>query len=402
MLKQDDLHIQLSKTILKLGANEAYIYSILSKNSLLDGGTIVHLPQLAEMLGISNRTENRDKIKQSLTNLESDLGLEFYMDFQFKKRFNLLELKGTHYFYAKIPSVKDNFVKMPLDDFNKLVYFEEKEYKQMIMLQYLYIVGMVDESGKVRKISYPTIGQIAEATGFDKKTVYRYNEILTKNELIYIDTVTINDKSKNIYSRWSDKEDVIEAAAETKVTGRISKVKKKEHVSAVEKKKQISVKSTTPKSENSDFDPSIVVALEGFVKSGLAMHKGTQSKINEAIQICGEDHLIFVIKELECACRDNGIPEFKWAGYFSNNIIPKATEHKRRVDLQRRANEELMNEPITPTVDYSQKYRETQKRIKEREEQKKKEEEENLMKSLTILLEEKEKPKEGCMLALGV
>ncbi|MDD9785880.1 hypothetical protein P5491_012875 [Priestia megaterium] len=339
MLQQNDLHIQLSKAILKLGANEAYIYSILSKNSLLDGGAIVHLPQLAEMLGISNRTENRDKIKESLANLQSNLGIEFYTDFQFKKNLNLLELKGSQYFYARVPSVENNFVKMSLEDFNKLVYFDEKEYKQMIMFQYLYIVGMVNEGRKERKISYPTIEQIAEKTGFDRKTVIRYNQILTKYKLIYIDTVTINDKSKNIYARWNDKKDVLEAVAEAKESGYISKVKKEQKEKVFEAKKEVAAKSNKQKRDNSSFDPSIEVALKGFIESGLAMHKGTQSKIKEAIQICGEDQLIIVVKELEHTCRNNGIPESRWAGYFSNNIISKANGRKRQVDAQKRANE---------------------------------------------------------------
>ena len=222
---------------------------------------MVYLPQLAEMLGIGNRTENRDKIKQSLANLEDNLGLEYYTDFQLKKRLNLLELKGTQHFYAKVPSVTGNFIKMSLKDFNKLVFIEERENKQMIMLQYLYIVGMINESGKERKISYPTIEGIADATGFNRKTVIKYNEILTKYELIYIDTVTINDKSKNIYSRQTDKEDVLEAAAEAKVAGRISKVRK-EQVSVVETTSKVVAKSTTPKSDNTGLDPSIAVALE--------------------------------------------------------------------------------------------------------------------------------------------
>lgn len=339
MLQQNDLHIQLSKAILKLGANEAYIYSILSKNSLLDGGTIVHLPQLAEMLGISNRTENRDKIKESLVNLQSNLGIEFYTDFQLKKSLNLLELKGSQYFYARVPSVEDNFVKMSLEDFNTLVHFDEKEYKQMIMFQYLYIVGMVNEGRKERKISYPTIEQIAEKTGFDRKTVIRYNQILTKYKLIYIDTVTINDKSKNIYARWNDKKDVLEAVAEAKESGYISKVKKEQKEKVFEAKKEVAAKSNKQKRDNFSFDPSIEVALKGFIESGLAMHKGTQSKIKEAIQICGEDQLIIVVKELEHTCRNNGIPESRWAGYFSNNIISKANGRKRQVDAQKRANE---------------------------------------------------------------
>lgn len=340
MLKtQDGLHIQIAKTILNQGANDAYIYSILSKSSLLDGGAIVHLPQLAEMLGIGNRTENRVKIKQSLANLEDNLGFEYFRDFQLKKRLNLLELKGTQHFYAKVPPVIESFIKMSLEDFNKLVYFEEKECKQMIMLQYLYIVGMVNESGKERKISYPTIEQIAEATGFDRKTVIRYNEILTKYELIYIDTITINDKSKNIYSRWNDKEDVIDAAAEAKETGHISKVRKKQQQAVVEVKKEVVTTSTTQKSNDNGFDPSIETALGGFVKAGLTIHKGTKSKVNEAIQICGKEQLIIVIKELEFICKNNGIPETRWAGYFSNNVISKAAERKKQVDAQERAKE---------------------------------------------------------------
>ncbi|SMQ78376.1 hypothetical protein SAMN05444673_3396 [Bacillus sp. OV166] len=402
MLIQDNLHIQISKKILNLEANEAYFYSILSKSSLLDGGAMVHLPQLAEMLGVSNRTENRDKIKQSLANLESNLGFEYYTDFQLKKRLNLLELKGTQYFYAKVPSVIDNFLKMSLGDFNKLVYFEEKECKQMIMFQYLYIVGMVNESGKERKISYPTVEGIAAATGFDRKTVFRYNEILVKYNLIYMDTVTIKDKSHNKYSRWSDKEDVIEAVAEVKITGYISKKRKTQHEGVVETTNKVVAKSTTPKNDNTGLDPSIDKALVGFVKAGLAMHKGTKSKINEAIEICGVEQLIIGIKELDFICRNNGIPESKWAGYFSNNIISKAKERKKQVEAQKRANEKLMNEPVTPTIDYTKTYRETQIRLKEMEKEKKIEEEEKLMKSLSLFTDEQEKPKEDWLLALGI
>lgn len=337
MLKQNNLHIQISKEILNQGANDAYIYSILSKGSLLDGGAIVHLPQIAEMLGIGNRTENRDKIKQSLANLESNLGFEYYTDFQLKKRHNLFEMKATQYFYAKVPPLIENFIKMSLEDFNKLVYFEEKECKQMIMFQYLYIVGMVNESGKERKICYPTIEQIAEKTGFDRKTVIRYNDILTKYELIYIDTITINDISKNLYARWGDKVDVLEATAEAKVTGRISKVRKKQ--GNVETKNKVIAKSTTQKGNDNGFDPSVETALDGFVKAGLTIHKGTTSKVNEAIQICGKEQLIIVIKELELICKNNGIPETRWAGYFSNNVIPKAAERKKQVEAQQRAKE---------------------------------------------------------------
>lgn len=355
MLKQEDLHIQISKTILNLGANEAYLYSILSKSSLFDGGAMVHLPQLAEMLGIGNRTENREKIKQSLARLESNLGLEYYTDFQLKKSLNLLEHKGTQYFYSKVPSVQGNFVKMSLSDLNKFVYFEEKECKQMIMFQFLYIVGMINERGKERKISYPTIEQIVEKTGFDRKTVIKYNEILTKYELIYIGTFSLNDKSKNIYSRWIDKEDVIEAVAEANETGHISKVRKKQQEAVDKIKKEVVTTPTTQKSNDTCFDPSIKTALEGFVKSGLTLHKATKEKINEAIKICGVEQCIIAIKELDFICRNNGIPESRWAGYFSNNIILKAKERKVKVDEQKKANEKLMNDPVHDTKKFEAK-----------------------------------------------
>lgn len=399
MLKQDDLHIQISKTILNLGANEAYIYSILSKNSLLDGGAMVHLPQLAEMLGIGNRTENREKIKQSLVNLESELGLEFYSDFQLKKSLNLLDLKGSQYFYTKVPLVEDNFVKMSLVDFNKLVYISEKECKQMIMFQYLYIVGMVNESGKERKISYPNIEQIAEATGFDRKTVIRYNEILTKYELIYIDTITINNKSKNIYSRWNDKEDVLEAVAEAKNTGHISKIRKKQQEAVVEAKKEIGTKATTQKSDNTGIDPSIIDSLQGFVKAGLKFHKSTKARIDEAIKICGEDNIIIIIKTMESKCRGN-MPSNQWAGYFFNNLVSEAQKRNAEVEAQKRANEKLMKEPVREIFDYNQKYRETHKLLKEREYRKKKEEEAKLLKELTINSDKKDQSKENWLLAL--
>ncbi|MEK4536334.1 hypothetical protein NST21_13515 [Peribacillus sp. FSL K6-1552] len=140
----------------------------------------------------------------------------------------------------------------------------------------------------------------------------------------------------------------------------------------------------------------------GFVEIGLAIHKGTKSKLNEAIGICGVDQLIIAIKELEFICRNNSIPESKWLGYFSNNIISKANERKKQVEIQKSANEKLMNEPVIPLFDYNKAYSETHKRLKEKEIEKKKEEEEKLWKNLSIFSEEQEKPKEDWLVALGL
>ncbi len=361
-------HIQIPKSVLAQGANEVFIYSILSKGSLVEGSTFIYLPQITEVFGTSNRTENRTKIKEILANLEESVGLQFFNDFQLQKSTCLTEVNFSKHFYAMLPSVKENFIKVYLEDLNRFYGLNNKESKHMMMFQYLYIIGMVNESGRDRKISYPTIEQIVQATGFDRKTVFKYNELLKKYEFIYYETITINDKSKNIYSRWSDQKDVIDAALEARTTGKISKTRndltKNTTENEVKSETAVLRSNTKEKTSTINLDPSILSVLKGFTDAGLTLHKGTVQKVEEAVKICGKDQILIVIKEMEYLCENNMV-QSKWAGFFSNNIVSKANERKNKVEAQKNADKKLEKISV-PADDYynDENYRKIHERNK--------------------------------------
>ncbi|MGP3610894.1 hypothetical protein [Anoxybacillus sp. PDR2] len=397
MEKSKNNFIKIPKSLLDLGVDEVYIYAIVGKGSLIDGTTVLYMPQLLEMLGVSNRTENRNKMKKALSNLSIALRLNFYSDFRMQNNVAVEEMKSSQHYYVKVPEVKDWFIKVYVKDLNKLLFIDIKESKAKLLLQYLYILGMINAKANERRICYPNIEEIAEAIGFNPKTVMKYNEILKEHELIYFETVSLNEISKNIYSRWSEKEDVIEATAEAKVTGYISKERKKKLETSVETKKEPVSKPPKQKCASTDIDPSILSVLEFFVKGGLVLHQGTKAKIDEAIQICGLDNFKIVVKEMESKCR-NSMPEKYWAGYFSKNVILEARRRKDTVEAQKRANEKLMNERVIESFDYVKAYRESFMQRKEKEDKINK----DIVKFFPQLIEEKEKPKEEWLKALGL
>ncbi|PKG24369.1 hypothetical protein [Niallia nealsonii] len=333
--------IQVKKNVFELGAEETFIYSIISKNSLIDGATMINLPYFLELLGMSNRTENRSKLKKYLSNLSSSLDVKYYKDFRLQKTVDVEKMKPSQHYYAQIPSAEGGFVKFYIKDFTKLMLIDSKEYKSMLLLQYLFMIGTIKESKAERLIGWQNIEQIAEAIRFNKKTVMKYNKIFQENELIYCGTVHLNGKDKNIYSRWDEQNDVIEAVKEAKVTGHISKKRKqKENEGVIEKKHKPLNNTFQQQANNNDIAPEVMIAIDSFLDAGLILHKKTKEKIEQAIQICGSEQFVKVVKELESRCK-NTMSEGQWAGYFSNNIIASAKEQRTHIDAQNKAMEEL-------------------------------------------------------------
>ncbi|WP_342543312.1 hypothetical protein MHH33_06955 [Paenisporosarcina sp. FSL H8-0542] len=355
--------VKVPKSIFSFGSTETYIYSVIGKESLVDGIATVYMPKMLEMLDLFNRTENMKKIKLALTNLTMGLGVKLYTDFRLSKLEIRENIKSSQHYYMKVPEVNSHFVKLFIEDFNNIMSLDIPESKAVLLHQYLFIIGMVDESGKVKKISYPTIDQISDAIGINRKTVMKYNQILLDLELIYYKTVSVKEKSLNIYSRWSDQEDVLEACSEVRKKGRFFKEQKKKDAIAPERISQASIKAPNQKEVINNVDPSIQSALEFFTNAGLAFHKGTIAKLNEAREICGVEGTVIVIKDLKLIC-SNSMPENQWAGYFSNNIIAKAHHRKAQGEAQRKANAKLDKEPNF-SIDYKELLLERKRNQKE-------------------------------------
>lgn len=346
--------VKVPKSIFSFGSTETYIYSVIGKESLVDGIATVYMPQMLEMLDLFNRTENMKKIKLALTNLTLGLGVKLYTDFRLSKLEIRENIKSSQHYYMKVPEVNSPFVKLYIEDFKNIMSMDIPESKAVLLHQYLFIIGMVDESGKVKKISYPTIDQISGAIGINRKTVMKYNQILLELELIYYKTVSVKEKSLNIYSRWSDQGDVLEACSEVREKGRFFKEQKKKDVIAPERISQASTKAPNQKEVINNVDPSIQSALEFFTNAGLAFHKGTIAKVNEARDICGVEGTVIVIKDLKSIC-SNSMPKNQWAGYFSNNIIAKAHRRKAEAETQRKANAELeLDSKSNISIDYKE------------------------------------------------
>ncbi len=193
---------------------DQFIYLLLKGMSNgVNGATVVHVDAIAEIMGLSSHTKNRTAIRNSLFSLEQNGLLLLYEDILLRKKIAVSDMKTAGTYFATIVEVKGDkgFTKIYYDDLLKFIEVDEKS-KDLMFAIYFNIIKRIYDSETSPDYSWVTIDTIEEETGINKKTVMSKIAIMKEKEIMYYEKVSEQaDKDKNYYSRWNDRQLLIDA-----------------------------------------------------------------------------------------------------------------------------------------------------------------------------------------------
>lgn len=200
--------VKMPRTFLNYGFPESrtdlgiLVYALLDAMDMNFLGVVqTTVSQLIEIAGLHNNNAMKMKFKEELQDLVEYGAITIYSDSTCSQIIN--DFKPADTIYVKVLEyVKGNqsFTKIFYEDLKKIVMLDEKN-KAKILRVYALIVSHIFYTSMSDKLSYVAIDTIANATGYDRKTVMRYVEVLCENRIILGITVHIGKKSMNYYTR---------------------------------------------------------------------------------------------------------------------------------------------------------------------------------------------------------
>jgi hypothetical protein len=193
---------------------EQFIYFILKGlANNINKATVVDTETIAGIMGLSSHSKNRVAIQNTLLLLEEKGLLLLYEDLLLTKQIPVGNIKLTKTYYGKLNEIagERGFTKIYYSDVHKFICLEEK-YKDLMFSIYFNIIHRIYDSVTSEDYSWVTIETIEDETGIDYRTITKYISVMKENEMLYYQTVKEGaKKDKNYYSRWTDREKLIEA-----------------------------------------------------------------------------------------------------------------------------------------------------------------------------------------------
>lgn len=178
------------------------VYALLDAMDMNFLGTVqTTVSQLIELAGLHNNNTMKMKFKEELQDLVEYGAIKIYGDITCSQTIN--DFKPADTIYVKVldyVQTGQSFTKIFYKDLKAIVMLDEKN-KAKILRVYALIVSHIFYTNTNDKLSYVAIDTIANNTGFDRKTVMRYVEVLCENKILYGITVHIGKKSTNYYTR---------------------------------------------------------------------------------------------------------------------------------------------------------------------------------------------------------
>lgn len=172
------------------------------------GVAICSINELIEMSGLYCNTAMKKKFKEALIKMNK-LGLiKIYLNKNLIKQ--EINFKASETLYIKVIDIvrgKEPFTKLFYSEFRKIIELNEPN-KAKILRVYLEIVRHIFFVISMPRVSFVGIGAICDDTGYDRKTVMNYIELLCQKEILVGVTVHLNKKSRNFYARIGDEKQI--------------------------------------------------------------------------------------------------------------------------------------------------------------------------------------------------
>lgn len=193
------------------------MYGIVRSSENKIGYTFTTVNELTKYCGLSR--SSTEKVSNILANLENQNLIEIYeensavkADIKNVKNSSPLSIKSN-----EMVSDTDSFIQIEMNEINKFMMSPNMGRKKgNVLRQFIYILSLINQGDKYRKICYPSIETIAKETGISSRTVKNYNKILIEEKLLTYNTLIIGkEKVKNIYSRPDDSQEINDAIAES-------------------------------------------------------------------------------------------------------------------------------------------------------------------------------------------
>lgn len=184
-----------------LDENELITLSIISSEqySLL-GIPHISINYILELLGKYPNDSNKRIIKEAVINLVKKDYIAIFSDAQCKVPLD--EIKHSKYFYVKVKErmyVQKNFTKVYFDELRKILALNNKSILKIFTV-YLHVIKPIYE-GTGNRVSFVGIETLVDATGYDRKSVMKYLDILCENEILCGVTIHSAKKSRNYFTR---------------------------------------------------------------------------------------------------------------------------------------------------------------------------------------------------------
>lgn len=181
------------------------------------GYSLVTLKQLVNDCGLS--ISSSKKVRIGLNKLLQKKLIKIYNNYDEESEVDIYQCSNNHQLIIKsfeMIAENDSFIMIKNEEIEKFIRLNIGLKKSKIFRQFLYIVGLINQGNKYRKICFPSITDIAKKTNISDRSVKNYNKILIDKGFLTYNTLIIEEeKIKNIYARPEDFQDIQDAIAQS-------------------------------------------------------------------------------------------------------------------------------------------------------------------------------------------
>lgn len=174
--------------------------------------SVVCIESLLAVMGMKVNTSNKRILCESMKKLKDDNVIKVYSDLQCREHVTNID-KNRIYFVKIVDEgyLGGYFTKIYYDDIRNLFKMEQDfNSKAKIYTIYFNIVSRMFDSDSSDKYTLPTVDEIEEETGINRKSISKYTSILYDSELLFKETGRISrDRIKNYYCRWENRDILI-------------------------------------------------------------------------------------------------------------------------------------------------------------------------------------------------
>lgn len=171
--------------------------------------SIVCVESLLTVLGMKINTPNKRVICESMQKLSDNNIIKVFTDMKCNNLITEIDKNKTYFIKVVDEGYSGGyFAKIYYDDIKKMFSIEQDfNSTAKIYTVYFNIISRIFDSISSDKYTLPTVDEIEEETGINRKSISKYTSILYDNELLFKETGRISrDRIKNYYCRWEDRE----------------------------------------------------------------------------------------------------------------------------------------------------------------------------------------------------